>query len=127
MATVVMLHAVECSHCILNTGQLGSEWVLVGMANNSQRGTSQRVREKMVSISEIARARYDSGAEVLHERIEEAETAVREERLRADDAENRAEMAEMTVMEERERAQEAERRSGNLLSHRRHRIPEGYV
>ena len=104
MATVVMLHAVECSHCILNTGQLGSEWVLVGMANNSQRGTNERVREKMVSISEIARARDDNGAEVLHERIEEAETAVREERLRAENA-------EMTVMKERERAREAEGRS----------------
>ena len=36
------------SHCILNTGHLGSEWVLVGVANNSQRGTSERVKEKMI-------------------------------------------------------------------------------
>ena len=75
----------------------------MGVANNSQRGTNERIREKMVNISEIVRARTDNGAEVLHERIEEAETAVREERLRAENA-------EMTVMEERERAQEAERR-----------------
>ena len=75
----------------------------MGVANNSQRGTSERIREKMVLISEIARARDDNGAEVFHERIEEAEAAMREERLRA-------ERAEMTVMEERERAQEAERR-----------------
>ena len=95
------------SHCILNTGQIGSEWVLVGVATNSQRGTNERIREKMVNISEIARVRDDNGAEVLHERTEEAEAAVREEKLRA-------EMAEMTVMEERERAQEAERRSGNF-------------
>ena len=29
-------------------GQIGSEWILVGVANNSQRGTSERVREKML-------------------------------------------------------------------------------
>ena len=64
----------------------------------------------MVKISEIARARDDHGVEMLHERIKEVEAAVREERLRADDAENRAEMAEMMATEERQRAQEAERR-----------------
>ena len=31
-----------------NTGRLGSEWVLVGVAYNSQRGSSERVRDKMV-------------------------------------------------------------------------------
>ena len=34
--------------CTLNTGQLGSEWVLVGVANNSQRGTNERVKQKMI-------------------------------------------------------------------------------
>ena len=29
------------------TGQLGSEWVLVGVTNNSQRGNSERVKEKI--------------------------------------------------------------------------------
>ena len=28
--------------------QVGSEWEVVGVANNSQRGTSERVREKML-------------------------------------------------------------------------------
>ena len=49
MATVVMLHAVECF--ILNAGQVGSEWVLVGVANNSQQGTSERVKEKMQDLT----------------------------------------------------------------------------
>ena len=31
-----------------DTGRLGSEWVLVGVANNSQRGSSERVRDKMI-------------------------------------------------------------------------------
>ena len=94
------------------------------MANNSQRGTSERVREKMLRMSEVAaRASIDNGAKrqpdretsqadkrALEERVEEAEAAVREERARARDAENRAELAERAVMEERQRAQEAERR-----------------
>ena len=28
------------------TGQLGSEWVLLGVTNNSQRGDSERIRDK---------------------------------------------------------------------------------
>ena len=93
------------------------------MANNSQRGTSERVREKMLKMSEVARTVIDSGAErrpdqetpqadkrALEGRVEEAEAAVREERARARDAENRAELAERAVTEERQRAQEAEGR-----------------
>ena len=76
------------------------------MANNSQRGTSERVREKMLKMSEVARAAIDNRAEgqpeetsqankrALEERVEEAEAAVREERDRVRDAENRAELAE---------------------------------
>ena len=30
-------------HC---TGQLGSEWVLLGVSNNSQHGDSERIRDK---------------------------------------------------------------------------------
>ena len=92
------------------------------MANNSQWGASERVREKMLKISEIARAAIDNRAEgrpketsqankrALEERVEEAEATVREERARTRDAENRAELAERAVMEERQRAQKAERR-----------------
>ena len=32
----------------LYKGWIGSEWEVVGVANNSQRGTSERVREKML-------------------------------------------------------------------------------
>ena len=47
-------------------GQIGSEWILVGVANNSQRGTSERVREKMLlkdgtdtqGLRELATIRY---------------------------------------------------------------------
>ena len=110
-----MLHGV----CIISIGQVGSEWEVVGVANNSQRGTSERVREKMLKMSEIARAAIDNRAggqpektaqRALEERVEEAEATVREERDRARDAENRAELTERAVMEERQRAQEAERR-----------------
>ena len=95
----------------------------MGLANNTQRGTNERVREKMLKMSEVARAAIDNGAErqsdretyqadrrALEGRVEEAEAAVREETVRARDAENRAELSERAVMEERQRAQEAERR-----------------
>ena len=96
----------------------------MSVANNSQRATSERVREKMLKISEVARAAIDNRTDregepeetsqankkALEEGVEEAEAAVREERARARDAENRAELAERAVMEERQRSQEAERR-----------------
>ena len=86
---------------------------MVGVANNSQRGTRERVREKMLKMSEVARAAIDTSQadkRALEGRVEEAEAAVREERARARDAENRAELAERAVTEERQRAQEAEGR-----------------
>ena len=100
----------------------------MGVANNSQLGTSERLRKKMLKISEIARAAIDNRAEgqpeetsqvnkrALEERVEEAEAAVREERARARNIEDRAELAERAVMEERQRAQEAQGRSVVLIS-----------
>ena len=102
----------------------------MGVANNSQRGTSERVREKMLKISEKARAAVDNRADTqpeetsqsnkraLEERVREIEAAVGEERDRARDAENRAELAETAVMEERQRAQEAERRLVIVVMHK---------
>ena len=102
----------------------------MGVANNSQRGTSERVREKMLKISEKARAVVDNRADTqpeetslankraLEERVREIEAAVREERDRARDAENRAELAETAVMEERQRAQEAEGRLVFVVMHK---------
>ena len=107
-------------HCVL-IDQVGSEWELVGVANNSQRGTGERVREKMLKISEIARdnkAEESSHANkrALEERVKEAEAAAREERARARNAENRAELAERAVIEQEQKAQEAERRYKPRLS-----------
>ena len=101
-------------HCVL-IDQVGSEWELVGVANNSQRGTGERVREKMLKISEIARdnkAEESSHANkrALEGRVKEAEAAEREERARARDADNRAELAERAAIEQEQKAQEAERR-----------------
>ena len=82
-----------------------SEWVVVGVANNSQRGTSERIREKMLKISEMARAVIEDKADTeqlceclavsqanersLQERVEEAEIVAREERQRTQEAERR--------------------------------------
>ena len=41
------LHSIIIQLTSTCTGQLGSEWVLVGVTNNSQRGNSERVKEKI--------------------------------------------------------------------------------
>ena len=70
------------------TEQHGSDWELVGVVENSQRGSSERVRKKMVKISERAAALVGE-----RQQVEEA-LAISQERVR----------------EEGERAQQAERR-----------------
>ena len=40
----------------VNTEQHGSEWELVGVVDNRQRGSSERVREKMMKMRERAAA-----------------------------------------------------------------------
>ena len=70
------------------TEQHGSDWELVDVVENSQRGRSERVRKKMVKISERAAALVGE-----RQQVEEA-LAISQERVR----------------EEGERAQQAERR-----------------
>ena len=79
-----------------NTGQIGSEWVMVDVANNHQQGTMDRVGQKMLQISEKVRAAIDNGAisspqATSNEREiqERVEAAVKEERLRAQEVERR--------------------------------------
>ena len=73
------------------------------MANNNQRGTSERIREKVLKISEKARAAIDNvnratcisppeDTSQTNERAfqERVEAAVREERLRALEVEKRS-------------------------------------
>ena len=43
MYMYVVMATTIFQHC---TGQLGSEWVLLGVTNNSQRGDSERIRDK---------------------------------------------------------------------------------
>ena len=96
-----------------DTERRGSEWVVVDVANNSQRGTSERIREKMLKISEMARAVIEDKADTeqphkclalsqanersLQERVEEAEVVVREERQRTQEAERRY-ICQITVL-----------------------------
>ena len=44
---VKWLYSIITLLALMCTGQLGSEWVLVGVTNNSQRGNSERVKEKI--------------------------------------------------------------------------------
>ena len=76
------------------TGQIGSEWVIVGMANNSQLGTSERVGQKMLQINKKIRTTIDNGASSSPEASERefqerVEATVKEERLRAQEVERR--------------------------------------
>ena len=74
---------------LIYIGQVGSEWEVASVTDNCQRGNNERIREKMLKISEIARAnnRAEEQSEeassankgALEERVEEAEAAVRGE------------------------------------------------
>lgn len=82
-------------YIILNTDHVNLEWVLVDVANNSQRGTSERARKKMMKISAKARAAIDNKPLLSPQTNKRAlsqegvETEVREERQRAQKLERR--------------------------------------
>ena len=78
---------------------------MVGVANNSQRGTSERIREKMLKISERSTAVSGDRADTHQLQEALAISQANERTLR-----ERMEECEVTMREERERAQEAERR-----------------
>ena len=73
---------------VLNTEQHGSKWEIVGVVDNSQRGSRERVREKMVKISERAAALVGERQQV-EEALAISEERVREEGQRAQQAERR--------------------------------------
>ena len=85
---------IEYRECPSTSGAPTSEWVLTDVANNSQRGTSQRLREKMAKISQAAA--HSSGATAAvsttgeGQRVREAEERVREAEGRARKAEERS-------------------------------------
>ena len=61
------------------------------VATNSQRGAGERVREKMLKISEKAKAATDRPAQANERALQErVDAAVREERLRAQETNRRS-------------------------------------
>ena len=52
MHTAIIIKWLILMHCSFNTVKEGSTWVLVGVANSRQIGTSDRIRERMLKISE---------------------------------------------------------------------------
>ena len=120
------------------------EWVLTDIADNSQRGSSQRIREKMVRLSQatntsaampVASIRAERGVvKKLEDRIREAEGRAGEAERRAleveMEAERRLREAEIEAerrlreaeMEAERRLREAERRA--LEAERRLRVAE---
>ena len=57
------------------------------MANNSQRGTNKRIREKMLKICEMARVVIENKADTQFHMM--VEKAVTEEQIRTQEAERR--------------------------------------
>ena len=84
---------------VFPTGRIDSEWVIVGMSNKlSQWGTNDRIRQKMVRISEKIRAIADNGGatsessslQANEREVQERVTAaMKEERMRAKEVERR--------------------------------------
>ena len=97
------------------------EWTLTDIADKRQRGSSQRIREKMVKLSQATHSSLATPvarkAEVVSEdRVRKAEKRAEEVERRAVEAEKRAgearrgwSEAEMRAQEAETRAQEAER------------------
>ena len=128
-----IFHSIlENRGCPSTSGAPTSEWVLTDVANNSQRGTSQRLREKMVKISQAA---HNSGATAAAsttgkgQRVREAKGRAREAEGRVREAEGRVrevvarcgrreEEAERRVMEAEVRAMEAEGRGIQMMEGR---------
>ena len=86
------------NYYFFTTEQQGSEWVLVDVVNHQQRGSRERVKEKMVKICERAKAVIGEKVNTQHDEealaISQAneirlEERVREERQRADETEMR--------------------------------------
>ena len=71
------------------------EWVLTDLADSSQLGTSQRVREKMVKMSQATHTSTATPvAATRGERMEEKDRRIQEAEMRAQAAEERAREAE---------------------------------
>ena len=120
-------HKTDCEQCFysvmlctivrdLNAPQ--SEWVFTAMADKIQRGTSQRIREKITRMSqlthEISRSKQEAetGRVDAQRRVEEAERRVQEAETRVQEAERSSQEAEDRAQDLERRLEETEQRDG---------------
>ena len=101
----------EYQQCPSTGGVPTREWVLTDLADSSQLGTSQRVREKMVKMSQASHTSTATPvAATGGERMEEKDRRIQEAEMRAQAAEERAREAERAKDIAETRRQEAETR-----------------
>ena len=109
----------EYQQCPSTGGVPTREWVLTDLADSSQLGTSQRVREKMVKMSQASHTSTATPvAATGGERMEEKDRRIQEAEMRAQAAEERAREAERGA---ETRRQEAETRQQEAETDRKQR------
>ena len=100
----------EYQQCLSPGGPLNgdSEWVLTDVADNTQLGTRERLRDKMEKLTLTSAAKVRAAQE-SDRRIEEAERGREQAETRQQEAEREKEIAETRQQESETRRQEAER------------------
>ena len=98
------------SELVCSDGAATGEWVLTDVADHTQRGSSQRIREKMMRLSQAAHSSPAGGA--LEGRVREAERGLERAERRAGEAERGLERAERRAGEAERGLERAERRVG---------------
>ena len=96
------------SELVCSDGAATGEWVLTDVADHTQRGSSQRIREKMMRLSQAAH----SSPALQRGAGRELEGRVREAERRAGEAERGLERAERRAGEAERGLERAERRAG---------------
>ena len=109
---VVIIICAEYQQCPSPGGPLTGEWVLTDLADNTQLGTRERIRDKMEKLSQatLTSAAKVGGAICIDGGMsQESERRVEEAERRAREAEMGRELAETRQQESEMRRQEAER------------------
>ena len=102
---------VESQQCPSTGGPTTREWVLTEIADSTQLGTRERVREKVgkIQATRPLAATGDDRREEFDRKVREAEGRAREAESRIGEAENRTREAEGRAREAETHAREAER------------------
>ena len=107
---VVIIICTEYQQCPSPCGPLTGEWVLTDVADNTQLGTRERIRDKMEMSQATLTSATKVGGAIDGGMSQESERRVEEAERRAREAERGRELAETRQQESEMRQQEAERK-----------------